>query len=91
MTEAKRDNNQITTILGASSADGSTPVPVRVDPNTHYIITDIGDTGTDLSGEEASRDNNGVTVLLGVSSDDGVTPVPIYTNPSTGGLLLKLN
>jgi len=88
---AKRDNNQITTMLGASSADGSTPVSVKVNPTTHIMVTDIEDTGTDLSGEEALRDDNGVTVLMGVSSEDGVTPVPIYTNPSTGGLLLKLN
>lgn len=90
MTDAKRDNNQITTILGTSSTDGSTPVPVKVNPTSHYIVTDIGITGTDLSGDDAKRDNNGVPVMLGVSSDDGITPVPVYVNPATGGLLIKL-
>lgn len=90
MTDAKRDNNQITTILGASSADGSTPVPIQVNPTSHSIKTDVGTTGTDLSGDDASRDNNGVPVMIGVSSSDGITPVPVYASP-TGALLLKLN
>ncbi len=86
---SKRDNNQITTILGTSSADGSTPVPITVNSVTHGIKIDDGITGSDLSGEIASRDENGVTVLMGVSSDDGVTPVPIYADESTGALLIK--
>lgn len=90
MTEAKRDNNGIPVILGASSADGSTPVPIKVDPTTHIMVTDVMMTGSDLSDENAKRDANSITTLLGVSSVDGVTPVPIYANPSTGGLFLQM-
>jgi len=89
MTNAKRDNNQIPVMLGASSTDGSTPVPIKVVPTTHIMVVDDTGTGTDLSGDNASRDDNGVPVLMGVSSDDGVTPVPIYANESTGGLFIK--
>lgn len=89
MTDAKRDNNQIPTLLGSSSTDGSTPVPVKANSTTHGIIVDDAGTGSDLSGDNASRDDNGVPVAMGVSSDDGETPVPIYADPSNGKLFIK--
>lgn len=89
MTDAKRDNNSITTLLGVSNADGTTPVRVKVDPSAHSIDVDDDTTGSDLSGDNAARDNSGIPVLMGVSSADGVTPVPIYADPATGKLLVK--
>ena len=89
MTEAKRDENSITVILATSSTDGSTPVPIKVDPTNHAIKMEDGVTGSDLSGDLASRDDNVVTVMMGVSSDDGVTPTAIYANESTGALLIQ--
>lgn len=89
MTDAIRDNNQISTIIGASNADGSTPTRVKVNSSTHIVQTDDGVTGSDLSDDDASRDNNGIPIMLGVSSVDGITPVPIYVDPSNGKLLIK--
>lgn len=39
MGDAKRDANQITTLIGVSSADGITPVTIYVDPVTHRVLT----------------------------------------------------
>lgn len=87
MTNAKRDNNQIPVILGTSSSDGTTPIPIKADPSTHALLVNDRATGSDLSGDVALRDDNGVTTLLAVSETDGVTPVPIYADSSTGALL----
>ena len=39
MTDAKRDNNYVPTLIGVSSADGVTPVTIYVDPTTHRMLT----------------------------------------------------
>ena len=89
MANAVRDNNQITTMLGTSNIDGSTPIPIYANPNNHGILGDDGATGSDLSGDNATRDDNCIPVLLAVSSDDGITPVAVYTDPATGELLIQ--
>lgn len=38
MAQAPRDQNRIPTLLGASNADGITPVAVYADPSTHALI-----------------------------------------------------
>ena len=38
MGEAKRDANQVPTLLGVSNADGTTPVTIYVDPTTHRML-----------------------------------------------------
>ena len=88
MTDAPRDDNKVDTLICASNADGSTPVPVKVNPSTHLVQISDGTTGSDLSGDDAPRDNNGKPVAMGVSSADGVTPVPIYADSSNGKLLI---
>jgi parallel beta-helix repeat protein len=40
MTSIPRDSNRITTVAGASSTDGVTPVPVYADPTTHRMLVD---------------------------------------------------
>lgn len=91
MTQAKKDNNQIPTILGTSNTDGETPILVQVNPANFALSADDDTTGTDLSDDIASRDDNGVTVLMGISSVDGVTPTAIYADSSTGKLLINSN
>lgn len=88
MADAKRDENRVTTTLGASSADGVTPVLVKVSP-THVLQVSDGTTGSDFGRTPAVRDANRVEILMGVSSADGITPVEIYVNPSTGEILTK--
>jgi len=88
MTDAPRDNNQISVMIGLSNADGITPVPIKIHPTTHALQVEDSSSGFDLSGDNASRDNNGISTIMGVSSADGITPVPIYIDPSTGQLLI---
>jgi hypothetical protein len=39
MANASRDQNNVPTLLGVSSADGTTPVPLYADPTTHRLLT----------------------------------------------------
>lgn len=40
MSQAKRDENFVPTLLGVSSVDGTTPIPVYADPVTHRLLVD---------------------------------------------------
>jgi len=64
-----RDNNRITVIGGVSSADGTTPVTIYVDPTTHRVLTQAASaalvvgTTTITNGSGTTNflyDNNGV-------------------------------
>lgn len=57
MGDAKRDNNNVTTLLGVSSADGITPVVIWVDPVTHRVLVDLGSAG-DVVGPASAVNNN---------------------------------
>ncbi len=46
MTQASRDENRIPTLLGVSSADGTTPVTLFADPTTHRLYVDLAAGGT---------------------------------------------
>lgn len=41
MANAYRDENSVPTLIGASSADGFTPVRVYADPTTHRLLVDL--------------------------------------------------
>jgi len=88
MTNASRDDNQVPVLIGTSNADGSTPLPVYVDPTTHIMATDDNTSGSDLSDDIADRDDNMVPVAMGVSEADGTTPVAIYVDSATNKLLV---
>jgi hypothetical protein len=87
--DAERDNNQVTTLIGTSNADGKIVLKLQADPTTHYLLIEDGSSGSDLGNDEARHDNNKITSLLAVSSADGVTPVPLYVNSITNRLLVK--
>lgn len=58
MSQAARDQNRVTTLLGVSSADGTTPLPVQVDPATGAILVSISGAGSgDVTGPGSSTDN----------------------------------
>lgn len=78
MANAKRDENDVPTKIGVSSADGVTIVLLKVNPANHGMQTSDGTTGTDFGTPNAKRDENDVPCLMGISSVDGVTPVAIY-------------
>jgi len=44
MADAKRDANRVPTLIGVSSSDGTTPIPVYVDPTTFRLYTDASAT-----------------------------------------------
>src|SRR3990167_4948931 len=49
MADAKRDQNFVTTLLGVSSSDGTTPVRVWADPTTHRLLVDLTTSGADIA------------------------------------------
>ena len=88
MAQAKKDNNNINTMLGTSSVDGVTPAIIKANPSNHAITIDDNTTGSDLSSlNDAKRDQNSVPVLLAVSESDGLTPVQLYVD-ADGKLLI---
>jgi len=88
MADAARDDNDVPTLIAASSADGTTIVRVQVIAATHSLRVDDNTTGTDHGVANAVRDSNFVPVLLAVSSADGITPVEVYADAATGKLLI---
>lgn len=88
MTNAKKDGNYASTMIGTLNTDGSTITPVQAVPSTHALKIDDNTTGSDNGPTRALRDENSVTTLMAVSSADGVTPVPLYVD-SDGKLLVN--
>lgn len=86
--QAKRDENRVTTIIGALNTDGVTPQLICADPTPHTLCVSDGVSGSDFSVIDAPRDENRTPVLMAVSSADGVTPVELYAD-SSGNLLIK--
>lgn len=76
MSEAYRDGNFVTTLLGTSSSDGVTPINVYVDPVTHRLLVDIdGGSGTVTS----------VSFTGGIISVATATTTPAFTVAGTSG------
>jgi hypothetical protein len=105
MSEAKRDGNYVPTLLGVSSVDDVTPVPIYADPTTHRLLVDLPSGTGDVVGPASATDNaivrfDGATGTLIQNSvviiDDttgaitGTQSVTIgVTGSATGTLLLK--
>lgn len=97
MANASRDQNNVPTLICASSSDGTTPIKVKADTTNHGLKVDDNTTGTDHGVQNAVRDENFVPVLLAVSSQtitvggidyiQGVTPVEVYAD-TNGSLLI---
>ena len=87
MAVAARDNNNVPTLIGALSSDGTTVVRVKVSSTNHGLKIMDDTTGTDHGVAAAVRDSNNVPVLMAVSNSDGTTPVEVYAD-SDGNLLI---
>ncbi len=87
MTNAKRDGNNVPTILAVLDSDGETVASVEINPATHGLSVDNASTGSDNGPARALRDENFVTTMIAVSDVDGVTPVALYVD-SNGKLLI---
>lgn len=57
MSDAKRDQNSITTLLAVSNVDGETPVVLWADPTTHRLLVDLPAGAGDVAGPASSTDN----------------------------------
>lgn len=86
---AKRDENDIATLLGVSSTDSFTPIMARVDPVTNYLLVDFSSSSNSATLRTWNkRDENDVPTMYGISDTDGVTLIPIRTD-SQGRLLIQ--
>lgn len=91
MTNAKKDENGVSTLLGVLDSDGETLVRVKVNTGSNNSLkVDDDFTGSDNGPAIAPRDENFVPALIAVSSVDGVTPVVVYAD-SNGHLLIDSN
>lgn len=71
MSQAPRDNNRVTTLLGTSSADGATPVIIYGDPTTNALfvqstsgVTAFGKTISSVTGSASAT----FTIVAAVST-----------------------
>lgn len=100
MANAGRDNNQVTTLLALSSADGVTLVPLKADPATGRLLVDLsgGVTGPGTSTDNAIArfDGTGGATLQNsgviIDNSNNVTGVATLnkitiTQPATGSTL----
>jgi hypothetical protein len=78
--QAKRDQNRITTLLGALKTNGKTPQLICADPTTHTLCVEDNTTGSDFVIENDPRDENRIPIAMAVSKDDDSTPVPLYAD-----------
>lgn len=81
MAQAVRDNNRVTAMLGVSSVDGITPVPMTVDPSTGRLrVHATGKTSDPLNPavlEPVKRDQNRVTDTLAQTSTGTAVPLTV--------------
>jgi hypothetical protein len=84
-----RDQNDRAVASGVSSTDSVTPVMMRVDPITDYLLVDFAGNSSNNATPRTwnKHDDNDVPTVYGVSDADGVTLVPIRTD-SNGYLLV---
>lgn len=71
--QAPRDENRIPALLGTSSADGTTPITIWADPDTHRLLVDLG---AGVVGPGASTDN-------AITRWDGTTGETIQNSAAT--------
>lgn len=83
MSDASRDQNFVTTLLGASSVDGTTPVKVYANPVTHRLLVDIpGGSGGTVQTISIATANG----LAGTSDGDPANPTLTLSTTITGVL-----
>ena len=89
MTQAKRDNNNVKTMIGVLNTNGNTPTLLKALPTGSHLLDIMdGATGSDFNRNDATRDENEIPVMLAISSVDGSTIVPLYVS-SSGHLLIQ--
>lgn len=64
MSNAKRDQNFVTTLLAVSSVDGVTPVLLWADPVTHRLLVDATGGGGGFTTLTATGSRNGINTVF---------------------------
>lgn len=77
MAEASRDENNVTTLIAASVADGVTPVRVYANPVTHRLLVEV-------TGQGSETGPQGPTGVTGPTGPTGNTGPQGPTGPSGG-------
>jgi len=88
MSNASKDDNSVSSLIGVLNTDGATIVCVKADPISHRLEVSDGTSGSDNGPANALKDGNDVSTLIAVSSADGITPVVVYTD-ANGKLLIQ--
>lgn len=88
MSNANKDENSVSTLLGVLDTDGATIVPVKANPTSHRLKVSDGTSGSDNGPANALKDGNNVSSLIAVSSVDEKTPVVVYAD-ADGKLLVQ--
>jgi hypothetical protein len=92
MADAARDNNRNTTLLGVSSSDGTTVVPIKVNPVTNAMKVDglgasFGDSVTGSSGDGFTINNTGTGRSLFLNQDGNGIALEIDAESTTTEVL----
>jgi len=92
MADAKRDNNNITTLLGVSNVDGITPVTLWADPVTHrLLVSSIGGTvGPGTINELAYFNTTTAVASLSTATYPSLTEIS-YVKGVTSSIQTQLN
>ncbi len=80
---AKKDQNHKSTLLGVSSVDLVTPIPIAVDPITGYLMVDVVDTDPPVNPvlrSDAKFDANHKATMTGVTNDADQSPICLVTH-----------
>ena len=80
MAQAKRDDNQVTTLLGVSNADGITPITLYADPTTHRLLVTYP--YTEVYGETPSGTIGGGNVTFTLAHTPVTGTVCLFHNGS---------
>lgn len=83
MAQASHDQNRVTTLLGVSNADGTTPVAIYADPVTHRLLVDLGGGGTGTVTDVSVVTANG---FAGTVANSTTTPA-ITLETTVSGIL----
>lgn len=73
MSQARKDANHVSTMIGVSSVDGITPIRISVDPITGYLMVenvDISTLGAITVRSDARKDANHVSTILGTNGSN---------------------
>jgi hypothetical protein len=81
--DARIDQNKKSNMMGVSSVDGETPVPISVDPITGYLMVQVVDTDPTVFPvlrSDAKIDVNHKPTMTGVTNDAFQKPQCMVTH-----------